>query len=202
MLRRSLHLFELPARWLAPRLPRDGVAGLSTPRGASLDGERRLTNFLHLAELLQTASTRLDGEQALIRWLAAQIDEAGLPGDEERIVRLESDADLVKVITVHKSKGLEYPLVFLPFASGFRPVDKRDTLFVDLVDEASGERGLHLDPTDQQISAADLDRQREDLRLLYVAMTRARHALWVGLAAQSAQGRQSVASQRRRPSAR
>ena len=78
------------------------------------DGERKLTNLLHLAELLQAASAQLDGEQALIRWLANQLEAHGV-GDDEQIVRLESDADLVKVVTVHKAKGLEYPLVFLPF---------------------------------------------------------------------------------------
>ena len=46
-------------------------------------------------------------------------------GGDEQIVRLESDADLVQVVTVHKAKGLEYPLVFLPFACSFRAVDKR-----------------------------------------------------------------------------
>jgi exodeoxyribonuclease V beta subunit len=164
MLRQTLHLLELPARWLA-------AAG----------GERRLTNFLHLAELLQAASTQLDGEQALIRWLAGQRGGLAAGGDEQ-IVRLESDADLVKVITVHKSKGLEYPLVFLPFASGFRPVTKARTLFVKPT-EADGSRRLQLQPDSAQIAAADKERQREDLRLLYVATTRARHALWVGLAA-------------------
>ena len=164
MLRQTLHLLDLPARWLVA----DG-------------GERRLTNFLHLAELLQAASAQLDGEQALIRWLAGQRGgNAG--GGDEQIVRLESDADLVKVVTVHKSKGLEYPLVFLPFASAFRTVNKARTLFVKPAD-ADGSRRLQLQPSSQQIDAADKERQREDLRLLYVAMTRARHALWVGLAA-------------------
>ena len=60
------------------------------------NGERRLTNFLHLAELLQTASSTLDGEQSLIRWLQTEIAEGGAQGDEQ-VVRLESDADLVKV---------------------------------------------------------------------------------------------------------
>ncbi|MEO8280509.1 MAG: UvrD-helicase domain-containing protein, partial [Ideonella sp.] len=189
MLRRSLHQFELPARWLAAPVESDDQNDAPPTAGSdNIDGERHLTNLLHLAELLQTASANLDGEQALIRWLAAQIAEAAaaVSPDQERIVRLESDADLVQIITVHKSKGLEYPLVFLPFASGFRPVDKRNSLFVDLVDEASGQRRLHLDPSAEQINAADLDRQREDMRLLYVAMTRARHALWIGLAVQSA----------------
>ena len=136
MLRQTLHRLDLPARWLSEE-----------------DGERRLTNVLHLAELLQTASGTLDGEQALIRWLQEQM--AG-QSTEEQVVRLESEADLVRVVTIHKSKGLEYPLVFLPFATAFK--EAKD-------------------------GADDRERLREDLRLLYVALTRARHALWVGIAA-------------------
>ncbi len=170
MLRQTLHRFDLPARWLAASAD-DGDG----------DGERRLTNVLHLAELLQTASAQLDGEQALIRWMAGQIAGDG-GGADEQIVRLESDADLVKVVTVHKAKGLEYPLVFVPFACSFRPVVKARTPFVSLAD-AAGARTLYLQPSVAQIAAADQDRQREDLRLLYVALTRARHALWVGVAA-------------------
>lgn len=136
MLRHTLHRLDLPARWLS-----------------EADGERRLTNVLHLAELLQSASSALDGEQALIHWLQTQMTGAV---NEEQVVRLESEADLVRVVTIHKSKGLEYPLVFLPFATAFK--EARD-------------------------GADDRDRLREDLRLLYVALTRARHALWVGLGA-------------------
>ncbi len=167
MVRRALHGFGLPARQLA-----------------SPDGERRLTNVLHLAELLQAASAQVEGEQALIRWLSQQIVDgaAGQGGGDEQVLRLESDADLVKVVTVHKSKGLEYPLVFLPFAAHFRGVERRNTSEVKLVDE-QGHRHLSLSPTDEQLQAADKDRQREDLRLLYVALTRACHALWVGASA-------------------
>ncbi len=175
MLRQSLHLLQLPARWLG--------AGEGTPGGGDggvNDGERKLTNYLHLAELLQNASAQLDGEQALIRWLANQLEAHGV-GDDEQIVRLESDADLVKLVTVHKSKGLEYPLVFLPFPYNYRPVPKEES-FVVLPGE-SGARELVMEPTPEQIQDADIERQREDLRLLYVALTRARHALWVGLAA-------------------
>ena len=177
MLRQALHLFELPARWLG------AAAGALNPKAGAedgADGERRLTNVLHLAELLQAASAQLEGEQALIRWLASQRADPSAKGDEQ-IVRLESDADLVKVVTVHKAKGLEYPLVMLPFASSYRPVGKDRGRFVRLTDDA-GQRVLCLDPDNAQIAAADRERQLEDLRLLYVALTRARHAVWVGLA--------------------
>ena len=187
MLRQTLHRLGLPARWLAQPAPEtvddDGVISNRVPLGAQgQGGERRLTNVLHLAELLQAASAQQDGEQALIRWLASQIDGAAAATADEQIVRLESDADLVQVVTVHKSKGLEYPLVFLPFATGFRPVSPARTTLVAWTDGA-GQRQLDLQPDAERIHAADAERLREDMRLLYVALTRARHALWVGLAA-------------------
>ena len=171
MLRRTLHMLELPGRWLSAS---DGGSGEG-------DGERRLTNFLHLAELLQTASAQLEGEQALVRWLAEQV-QGETQRNDDHVVRLESDSDLVKVVTVHASKGLEYPLVFLPFASGFRAVEKRYLRMLHLADNA-GERTLHLVLESEHIEVADKERHREDLRLLYVGLTRARHAVWVGLAA-------------------
>jgi exodeoxyribonuclease V beta subunit len=164
MLRRLIHELALPARLLLE-------AG----------GERRLTNLLHLAELLQTASRELDGEQALIRWFAEQVAGAGEGGDE-RVLRLESDAELVKVITVHKSKGLEYPLVYLPFAVSARKTDKRGKSFFDYMDE-EGTRHIDLALSDAARDAVDQARIEEDLRLLYVALTRAAHFLWLGVAA-------------------
>jgi len=163
MLRRFVHELGLPARLL--RQP---------------GGERRLTNLLHLAELLQEASTQLEGEQALIRWLAEQVEGLGEGGDE-RVLRLESDAELVKVVTVHKSKGLEYPLVYLPFAVTARVSSRRNRAFFEFVGQ-DGARRLDLQLTDEALEAVDRARLEEDLRLLYVALTRARHYLWLGAA--------------------
>lgn len=170
MLRQSLHVLQLAGRW----------------RGQT-DGERRLTNVLHLAELLQAASSQIDGEQALIRWLAQQMEEAqsgNTSGGEEQTVRLESDEDLVKLITIHASKGLEYPVVCLPFAHSHRVVtaDKAAVLQLES-EEVEGNRHWTLDFDKEDSKLADHDRLREDLRLWYVALTRARHALWVGWSA-------------------
>jgi exodeoxyribonuclease V beta subunit len=164
MLRRFIHELGLPAMLL--REP---------------GGERSLTNLLHLAELLQEASTQLDGEQALVRWFAAQVEGEGEGGDE-RVLRLESDAELVKVVTVHKSKGLEYPLVYLPFATSLRKADKRNRSFFEYVD-GEGRRMLDLGLSDAALARVEQARLEEDLRLLYVALTRARHFLWLGVAA-------------------
>lgn len=164
MLRQTLHRFGLAARWLAQP-----------------GGERSLTHFLHLAELLQNASGDLEGEQALIRWLLNQIAE-NTPQSEDQVVRLESDADLVKIVTIHASKGLEYPVVCLPFATSFRGFDAKTHKHVYLP-QATGGRRLVLDISDEAKAQFEEERLREDLRLLYVAMTRARHALWLGFSA-------------------
>ena len=141
--------------------------------------ERALTNLLHLAELLQTAATGQDGEQALLRWFSDAVAEAG-DGSEEQVLRLESDADLIKVVTIHKSKGLEYPLVFLPFVCSFREVKDSDRPV--RYHDPDGNLKLSLTPDEDIRQAADHERLAEDLRLLYVAVTRARHRCWVGLA--------------------
>ncbi|MEI8325445.1 MAG: 3'-5' exonuclease, partial [Betaproteobacteria bacterium] len=122
----------------------------------SHDGERRLTNVLHLGDLLQAASARLQGEGALVRFLEEQLRNPKASGDAAQL-RLESDANLVQVVTVHKAKGLQYPLVFLPFVSNFM-AEKKDS------------------------GRDDGARLAEDIRLLYVALTRAEQGLWLGVA--------------------
>jgi exodeoxyribonuclease V beta subunit len=169
MLRRLLDDFEVPARCLG------GEAA-----GRSRHGERVLTDLLHLAELLQEASASLEGEQALLRHLAEQIrdsENGSDPGDRQ--IRLESDADLVQVVTVHKAKGLEYPLVFLPFAAQVRPITKKD-LPLQWHDD-DGRPRLDLEVSPEGLARADRERLGEDLRKLYVALTRARHATWLGV---------------------
>jgi exodeoxyribonuclease V beta subunit len=148
----------------------------SDPVGQS--GERILTDILHLAELLQQASFKLEGEHALIRFLAEQIAEPEGESDGKKL-RLESDADLVKVVTIHKSKGLEYPLVFLPFICATRLTKASDVPLKWHDDK--GELRVSLEATSQVMERADHDRLGEDLRKLYVALTRARHLTWLGL---------------------
>lgn len=143
------------------------------------DGERRLTDILHIAELLQQDSLQLDGEHALVHHYT-QILRAADEEDEHRTLRLESDAGLVKVITVHKSKGLEYPLVFLPFGTAFRAQSEKQS-FVRYHDDHS-QLVTVFDPSPQDVARADRERLGEDIRKLYVALTRARFATWVGVA--------------------
>jgi len=165
MLHDLLHAFNLPARLLS-----------------RVDGERSLTNLLHLAELLQHSAATLDGEAALIRHLAAHIAAAGQSGVQtldEQIVRLESEAALIKVITIHKSKGLEYPLVLMPFACSGRELRSNDQ-FAWHGDDGELRVDLRADGT--ALARADHERLQEELRLLYVALTRAQYACWLGAA--------------------
>ncbi len=161
MLRRLMWEFDVPRRLLG--------------RG----DERALTDLLHLSELLQQASVQLDGEHALIRYLAEQCQDEHQGGDARKL-RLESDAELVKVVTVHKSKGLEYPLVFLPFACAFRAVKKQDSPLKWHTPE--GELEVALSASEDELALADRERLGEDLRKFYVALTRSRYALWLGMA--------------------
>lgn len=82
---------------------------------ATAGGERRLTDILHISELLQEAGTQLESEHALVRWLAQQIADPNSNSSSQQM-RLESDKHLVQIVTIHKSKGLEYPLVWLPLS--------------------------------------------------------------------------------------
>lgn len=148
--------------------------------GEFAEGERLLTDLLHLGEMLQHASQELDGEHALIRFLAEAIADPDSHGDSHKL-RLESDADLVKVVTIHKSKGLEYPLVFLPFIANHRPVSNTDLPL--RWHDSEGRLQLSLSADEDTLATADRERLGEDLRKLYVALTRARHATWLGLAA-------------------
>lgn len=144
------------------------------------EGERRLTDVLHIAEILQQESQNLDGEHALIRHFTAMMAETGSQSELLQ-VRLESEASLVQVVTVHKSKGLEYPLVFLPFASDSRDATGRHKPFPAQWHDRDGQLCLSVDPTTEHYGWVDEERLGEDVRKLYVALTRARYATWVGL---------------------
>lgn len=157
-------------------------AGQATRLLGLLDGERRLTNYLQLGEHLQEAAARTLGLHGLVDWLQARIARAD-PGDETQLLRLESDALRVQIVTLHKSKGLEYPLVYLPFAG--LGTQRPDTARHRVVQDGDGGRVLQwkIDKDDPAWKAAgeiaSRDAVAEDARLLYVGLTRAAHALWI-----------------------
>ncbi len=148
------------------------------------DGERRLTDLRHVGQLLHAEQL---GTTALVAWLRRRIAEADRDtADEDRSRRLESDAEAVQVLTVHRSKGLEFPIVYYPYLwepsyipkgvpVAYHDPDAGDVRTIDV-----GLEGPDFSRHKQQ----ELIEQRgEDLRLAYVALTRARHQAvvwWAG----------------------
>jgi len=142
-----------------------------------VNGERRLTNLLHIGELLHRAATANHlTMHNLIKWLSDQIDSAETQPEEYEL-RLDRDEKAVQVVTIHKSKGLEYPIVFCPFfwGSGGGGKAKDYVLYHDpaqsfapVLDFGSEAFADHRLRFEEECLA-------EDMRLLYVALTRARH---------------------------
>lgn len=136
------------------------------------DGERRLTNLSHLAELLQQESDSRQGMAPLLAWLEARVAQP--PGGEEAVLRLESDAALVKIVTIHTAKGLQYPVAFCPFLWG-GALERRDTAFWRYHAEEQSWLAPDVAADADVRLAARSELLAEKLRLLYVALTRAQY---------------------------
>ena len=141
----------------------------------TVDGKRLVTDLLHLAELLQEAATLNESEAALLRWFEKQIQ--GEDRQKEQQVRLESELQLVKIVTIHKSKGLEYDLVWLPFV-GYAPKFRSEHIST-YYDQDRDEVLWDIDDSHgKDVKQEDF---AEHLRLLYVALTRAKYQLNIGV---------------------
>jgi exodeoxyribonuclease V beta subunit len=151
---------------------------------ADTEGERVLTDLRHLGELLAAEEPRQQGLEGLLAWFAT-IRREGADDDtvasDARRLRIESDAGRVQLLTIHASKGLEYPIVYLPLA--WRVQDISGSRLPKVLRYRDDEGRLHMD-----LGSVDFIAHRERhfgdglderLRLLYVAMTRAVHALHV-----------------------
>lgn len=156
-------------RWL---MVREGVRTrlLSYP-----DGDRRLTNLLHLVEILhQQAVQEEPGMASLLKWFADKLNPA-TPRSEEHQLRLESDARAVRIVTIHKSKGLEYPVVFCPFGwEGSLVTIDRDIICHEQGPPRRRVLDLGSDQVEMRRRLTQQEMLAENLRLLYVALTRAK----------------------------
>ena len=152
--------------------------GISERLLSQATGERDLTDFLHLAEILQQAATLHESEAALLSWFEKQIQGEGR---QEAQIRLESERQLVKILSIHKSKGLEYDLVWLPFLA----VPSKIPTAGDMNVYYSKERDETLwDIENRNLNALCEETFAEELRLLYVALTRAKYQMAFALPAQ------------------
>ncbi len=142
------------------------------------DGERRLTNVLHAGEVLQQACMQYKlGMDALCYWLG-QKQQQGMENEALQL-RLESDEKRVKIITIHKSKGLEYPIVFCPYIWDGNLRSKKAKQFI--FHDDNSQRVLDIGSEKQEINLelALLEEKAENLRLFYVAVTRAKHRCYL-----------------------
>lgn len=155
-------------------------AGARTHLLANTSGARRLTNTLHLIELIEQAVEEhhltMDG---VVSWLARIRAKPELYPEDAAEIRLETDADAVQICTVHKSKGLEYGIVFCPFLWSARDDDPANEPV--LAHDVEHDRVLYRYPPPDPVISEMRERERisEDARLLYVALTRAKHRCYV-----------------------
>ena len=153
-----------------------------------VDGERRLTDLRHVGQLLHSAAAAESlGTAALAVWLRQRVDAAEREGDEERSRRLESDAQAVQVLTIHRSKGLEFPVVYVPYLWEPTWVDEKPCPIVYHDPDVDFTRTIDVGLAGESYKRhkeQHVDEQRgEDLRLAYVALTRAKHQAvvwWAG----------------------
>ena len=151
--------------------------GVRTRLLAGERGERVLTNVLHLSELMGNAEVKGKlGMQGLLKWLAERRDP-DMPSEEEYQLRLESDDDAVRIMTVHKSKGLEFPVVFCPFA--WSPVKPGRN--APLFHNEEGSAVMDFGSADLPLNTARAEHEAlaENVRLLYVALTRAKNRCYM-----------------------
>ncbi len=171
-------VFALLDLRVSPDGPSNAARLLSLP-----GGERRLTNLRHLAELAHREEIRRGlGPESLLSWFERQMQNPG--GGEEAELRLESDEDAVRISTIHKAKGLEYPVVFCPFLWDTGGDDKKQPFLgyhdpaqdrqpvIDIATPLAKSRKDDDSPARRQ---ADREALSESMRLLYVAITRAQH---------------------------
>lgn len=169
---------------LAKRGPQAVVAALLDRHAPRLlnsnEGERILTDVRHLGELLQEAWSQHGGGERLLAWFAQQRsgDVGGAEDADARALRLESDSGRVRLMTLHVSKGLEFPIVYLPlmWKHGESSASRNNARL--LTDDSGQTKHLVLDHAKALVQEQEME---ERFRILYVALTRAVHACHVFL---------------------
>ncbi|AJI47453.1 exodeoxyribonuclease V subunit beta [Francisella philomiragia] len=141
--------------------------------------ERVITNILHLAELIKVAENKYKHPNQLIKWYRQQLNSTATSEGE---LRLESDDNLIKIITIHGSKGLEYSVVFIPFASYVSSKKFQVGDFSKYYDKYLKQTVYKIGKDDSIKPQIENEVIEELMRLFYVAVTRAEHRCYIGVA--------------------
>lgn len=137
-----------------------------------INGQRALTNYRHILELLHEENRKIKTVSGLLRWLERKASDSA----DQETLRLESDSDLVRIETIHKSKGLEYPVVILPrtvFMAGKNVVSEVNEIVNGVKVRKFLAEATQIRSYLEGKSYAYEEEQMERVRLLYVSMTRA-----------------------------
>jgi len=158
---------------------------------SDMDGERKMTNWMHIVELLQQQSNKHASFSQALHWLVQQREQVkdGISHEEHQL-RLESDSDLVRIVTIHKSKGLQYPVVFIPFMWDVKS-NRYQPESYSYHDENGNKKVMIYDEAERD--SWHQENLAEEIRLFYVAMTRAIYRCYLGFGHIKGAGSSAVA---------
>lgn len=149
------------------------------------DGERHYVDLKHLLELIQQQVDLGKNHNHIEQWIAIQIQKVeSMHGDDERKRRIESDSKKISIMTIHKSKGLEFDHVFIPYVD--KVTDKIPNENINLracmaTHDDNNHGVLYWRHSKSAHANLASEKQAENMRNLYVAITRARHRVYLGL---------------------
>jgi len=150
-----------------------------------IDGERHYADLQHIIELLQEQIDQGSNHNQIEQWLATQIQQVEvMENDEQRKRRIESDSKKISIMTIHKSKGLEFDHVFIPYTD--KTTDKTSNENINLraclaTHDENNNSVLYWRHSKTAQTSYAFEKQAENIRNLYVAITRARHRVYLGV---------------------
>jgi exodeoxyribonuclease V beta subunit len=149
-----------------------------------IDGERHFTDLQQIIELMQEQVDQGSNANQMEQWLATQIQQAEfMENDDQRKRRIESDNKKISIMTIHKSKGLEFDHIFIPYADKInnKLPSENINLRACLATHDDNNGLLYWRHSNTAFNGYTREKQAENVRNLYVAITRARHRVYLGV---------------------
>ncbi|OYQ74588.1 UvrD-helicase domain-containing protein [Wohlfahrtiimonas sp. G9077] len=157
------------------------------------DFDRIMTDIRHVCELLQAQSLLAPTKEALLDWLNLQMQMPDEGGDETAggsySLRLESEMNVITLMTIHGSKGLEFPITFVPSCLETRSI--KPPFIINCQDDPTL-KTIDFQANPEFEADALLEMQAENMRLLYVALTRAKYYCEIALSENFLSGKSNI----------